>query len=103
MSVIHRLTILLLLFSLFITADGQTGNKEAEPYKVVISGKQLTVKSKKNIKHVMLWTSSGHRVVEQREINAESFTFAIPVYEKIFFLMIGLYGGRIYTVKIGLE
>lgn len=77
--------------------------KETRPYKVLSSGKQITIKSSRNIQHVMLWTNNGHRVVEQREINADSYTFTIPINEKIFFLMVGLEGGKIYTEKIGIQ
>ena len=77
--------------------------KENRPYKVLSSGKEITIKSSENILHVMLWTTNGHRVVEQREINAVTYTFTIPLNEKIFFLMVGLEGGKIYTEKIGLR
>jgi hypothetical protein len=81
----------------------QSTKKEARPYRVITSGKQITIKSSRNIQHVMLWTSNGHRVVEQREINADSYSFTIPINEKIFFLMVGLEGGKIYTEKIGVQ
>lgn len=77
--------------------------KEIKPYKILTSGKQITIKSTRNIKHVMLWTTSGYRVVEQKEINNNTFAVTIPVYQKAFFLMIGLAGGKIYTEKIGLR
>ncbi len=77
--------------------------KENRPYQLLTSGKQVIIKSNRNIQHIMLWTTSGHRVVEQREINAASFTFTIPINNKIYFLMIGLEGGRIYTEKIGIQ
>lgn len=81
----------------------QTIKKESRPYKVLTSGKEITIKSSKKIQHVMVWTTNGYRVVEQKEINAASFTFTIPINEKIFFLMVGLDGDRIYTEKIGLR
>ncbi|MBL7748465.1 MAG: hypothetical protein JNM19_13595, partial [Chitinophagaceae bacterium] len=77
--------------------------KESKPYKVLTSGKQITIRSTKEIKHVMLWTSGGNRLVEQREINNTSYTFTIPVSGSYFFLMVGLAGGKIYTEKIGLQ
>ncbi len=83
--------------------DNQSIKKESRPYKVLSSGKEITIKSNRNILHVMVWTASGHRVVEQKEINAASFTFTIPVNDKIFFLMVGLESGKIYTEKIGVE
>ncbi|MBI5857749.1 MAG: hypothetical protein HZB42_08860 [Sphingobacteriales bacterium] len=103
MSVIRRLSAVIILSFLFITSDAQTSAKEIKPYKVFSSGKRITVKSNRNIQHVMLWTTSGHRAVEQREINAGSFTFAIPITDKIFFLMVAMDNGKIYTEKIGIQ
>jgi len=77
--------------------------KEKKPYRILTSGKQVTVKSTKEIKYVMLWTIGGNRVVEQKEINTSSCTFTIPVNQKNFYLMIGLDGGKIYTEKIGIQ
>ena len=104
-----RSTIRRLLFAIpfslsFIMLKAQPAAKSNnKPYKLLSSGKQVTIKSNKNIQLIMLWTSSGHRVVEQRDINATSYNFIIPVNEKIFFLMLGLEGGKIYTEKIGLQ
>lgn len=105
---IRRLLALISFSLLFLVSHAQPENdspvrKEIKPYKVLCSGKQITIKSVKNIQHVMLWTTGGHRVVEQREINACSCTFTIPTSEKIFFLMVGLEGGKIYTEKIGIQ
>ncbi len=80
-----------------------TEKKEAKPYKILTSGKQITIKSTRSIKHVMLWTTEGNRVVEEKAINNNSFTFTVPVNQKTFFLMIGLDGGKIYTEKVGIQ
>jgi hypothetical protein len=85
------------------TPVNSTEKREAKPYKILTSGKQITIKSTKAIKHVMLWTTGGNRVVEQKEINNSSYTFTIPVNQKTFFLMIGLEGGKIYTEKLGVQ
>ena len=77
--------------------------KEIKPYKILTSGKQITVKSTKNIKNIMVWTASGHRIVEQREINASSFSFNTNMDEKVFFIMIGYEGLKPYTEKIGVQ
>jgi len=74
-----------------------------KPYTVLTNGKHITIKSNKNIKHVMLWTSRGDRVVEQREINDNNYTINITINEKVFFLMVGLADGKIYTEKIGIQ
>ena len=108
LSAIRRLLAAASLSLLFITAGAQTDNKlpalnEAKPYKVITYGKQITIKSSKSIKHVMVWTTDGNRVIEQKEINSSSYTFTIPVNQKTFFLMIGLDGGKIYTEKMGIQ
>jgi hypothetical protein len=77
--------------------------KENRPYKFLCSGKEITIKSNRIIQHIMVWTTSGHRVVEQRDINAAFFTFTIPINEKIYFMMVGLEGGKVYTEKIGIQ
>jgi len=105
---IPKVIIFFLLSLLFISSHAQqvTDNmqkKETKPYKVFTSGKQITIKSTKEIKHVMLWTNSGDRLVEQREINAPSYSFTIPINGRFFFLMVGLTNGKIYTEKIGLR
>jgi hypothetical protein len=103
MKFVLRLIAIVLLSLFFNTAKAQTAKKEVKPYQVLTSGRQLTIKSSWNIQHIMLWTTSGHRVVEQREINSPSYAFTIPINEKIFFLMVGLEGGKIYTEKIGVQ
>jgi hypothetical protein len=102
LSFLRRLLAVAVFSVSFLTLSAQP-KKESKLYKILTSGKQVTIKSSRNIQHVMLWTTSGHRVVEQREINAGSYTFSIPINEKIFFLMIGLEGGKIYTEKIGIQ
>lgn len=74
-----------------------------KPYKVLSSGKQITIRSTKNIKHIMVWTTSGNRVAEQKEINTNNFVLDITAPQKTFFLMIALNDGKIYTEKIGLR
>ena len=105
---IRRFAGILSLSLLFITSHAQPANelpvkKEPRPYQLLNNGKQLTLKSNKNIQNVMLWTSGGHRVVEQRDINATTYSFTIPVNEKLFFLMVGFVGGKVYTEKIGVR
>ncbi len=106
-SLQKSLVTVILSVSIFVSraqpADLQPLKKEIRPYKILASGKEITLKSSRNIQHVMLWTTNGHRVVEQREINAASFTFIIPIHEKIYFLMVGLEGGKVYTEKIGIQ
>jgi len=76
--------------------------KTNKPYKILTSGKQITVKSTKIIKSIMVWTASGHRILEQKEVNAISFSFDANVREKVFFVMIQYEGSKPYTEKIGM-
>ena len=103
-----RLLAIVFLSFLFSASQAQPVNdlaikKEAKPYKVLTMGKQITIKSSKGIEHVMLWTTSGYRVVEQKEIKNSYYSFTIPVNQKAFYLMIGLNDGKIYTEKIGVR
>ena len=108
MQSFRRLIAIVSLSFLFSASQAQPVNdltikKETKPYKLLTSGKQITIKSSKGIKHIMLWTISGNRVVEQRGIKNSYYTLTIPVNQKAFYLMIGLEGGKIYTEKIGIQ
>jgi hypothetical protein len=102
-----RRTLALLLFSaLFLFTQAQSSSfpgNDPKPYRILTSGKQVTVKSTKDIKTVMVWAASGHRIVEQKEVNATSFSFRIGVNEKVFFVMLELKGEERYTEKIGVQ
>ena len=80
-----------------------TSTRENKPYKILTSGKQVTVKSSKEIKTIMVWTSTGHRVLEEKSVNATSFSFNLNVTEKVFFVMIQFEGSKPYTEKIGVD
>ena len=77
--------------------------KENKPYKILTTGKQVTVKSTKEIKSVMVWTATGHRIIEEKAVNSTAFSFNINVTEKIFFIMIRFEGSKPYTEKIGVQ
>ncbi|RZM05927.1 MAG: hypothetical protein EOO88_54150 [Pedobacter sp.] len=74
----------------------------AKPYRILTSGKSITVKSTKDIKSIMVWTADGHRVLEQKDINAPSYNFRISINARIFFLMVQLTDGKTYSEKFGL-
>lgn len=106
LSVRRLLAVVSLSFFFFVAAaqpDSLNGDKAPKPYKLLTSGKQITIKSTRDIKHVMVWTINGNRVVEQREINNTYYTFSVPDNQKNFYLMIGLDGGKIYTEKLGVR
>ncbi|HUR67157.1 MAG TPA: hypothetical protein VMZ03_12480 [Chitinophagaceae bacterium] len=110
LSVIRRLSAVLSLSLVFFISQAQPVTdptdaikKENKPYKVLTSGKQITIKSSREIKHVMLWTTGGDRVVEQKDVNNTTISIDIPISRKAFFLMIGLANGKVYTEKIGIQ
>ncbi|MFI5129560.1 MAG: hypothetical protein ACHQFX_06190 [Chitinophagales bacterium] len=74
-----------------------------KPYKILTTGKQVNVKSTKEIKSVIVWTATGHRIVEEKAVNATSFSFNINVTEKVFFIRIQFEGSKPYTEKIGVQ
>ena len=75
----------------------------AKPYKILTDGKQITIQSKLDIRSVLVWTSSGHRIVEQKAINAATYKFSFPVREKVLFLMLETINGKRFTEKIGIQ
>jgi len=77
--------------------------KSIKPYRIHTSGKQVTIKSIKDIKSVIVWTSGGHRIVEHRDVNTANYSFRITVREKIFFIRLQLSDGKTYSEKIGVE
>ncbi len=85
-----------------VSASSNT-EKTFKPYRILTSGKQVTVKSTKNIKSLMVWTSGGHRIVEEKNLNATSYSFRIQVNEKVFFVMVQLADGKTYSEKIGVQ
>jgi hypothetical protein len=78
-------------------------NNTAKPFKILTSGKKITIQSKQNISSVIVWTSGGHRLVEQKDINATSYSFNITVQEKIFFVRVDMGDGKMYSQKVGVQ
>jgi hypothetical protein len=95
---------LILSFATMGQPINEPAKKTPKPYKILTSGKQVTVKSTRTIKNIMVWTASGHRIVEQRELNAVSYSFSVNnVSEKLFFVMVQFEGTKPYTEKIGVQ
>lgn len=75
----------------------------AKPYRILTSGKRVTIQSKQTIKSVMVWTSSGHRIVEQNNVNDDSYSFTVSSNDRYYFLMLELQNGKRHTEKIGVN
>jgi hypothetical protein len=110
MSAIRRLSAAASLSLLFILAQAQpviepatSTSRENKPYKVHTAGRQITIRSSKSICNVMIWTTDGNRVVEQKGINNTSVNIDLPISRKTFYLMVGLVNGKVYTEKIGIQ
>ena len=80
-----------------------TSSSSAKPFKVLTNGKQITVQSKQNLKSIMVWTSSGHRFVEEKELKTNAYSFTVPSKEKVFFIMIETAEGKRFTEKMGVK
>jgi hypothetical protein len=107
----NYLCTVVLLFSLSITRPATAQpfklpaktSSTAKPFKILTSGRKITIQSKQPINAVIVWTANGHRLVEQKDINTTSFSFEITVNQKIFFARIDLGNGKMYTEKIGIQ
>ena len=75
----------------------------AKPFKVLTNGKQITIQSKQNLKSLMVWTASGHRIVEEKDLTTNSYSFTIPAKEKVFFMVIETAEGKKFTEKMGVK
>lgn len=105
----------LLLFTLFIVTyfiHGQgtsvpnakeIRSTSAKPYKVLTNGKQITIQSKQNLKSLMVWTASGHRIVEEKDLKTNSYSFTAPAKEKVFYMVIETADGKRFTEKMGVK
>jgi len=78
-------------------------NNPAKPYRIQTSGKQITIKSTKDIKTVMVWSAGGNRILEQKDINTDSYNFRLTVNEKVLFIRIQLIDGKVYSERIGIR
>jgi len=75
----------------------------AKPFKILTNGKQITIQSKQNLKSVLVWTASGHRFVEEKDLTTNSYTFTVPSKESIFYMMIETAEGKRFTEKMGVK
>ncbi|MBS1620121.1 MAG: hypothetical protein JST10_04555 [Bacteroidetes bacterium] len=84
-----------------------TEKKSGKSFKILTSGKRVTVQSTDNtntLKQILVWTSSGHRIVEQHKLDATSFDFSVSgIQEKVFFMMVELKDGRRVSEKFGVR
>lgn len=103
MQSVYRLVAVVALSVSVLAAPAQPLKKEPKPYKVLTSGRQLTIKSSRNIQNLMVWTTDGHRVVEQKDINSNQVRVDIPVSRSSYYLMIEMPGGKVYTERIGVQ
>jgi hypothetical protein len=103
---IRKAILVFALFSAACVINGQGNSsrntevtKPVKPFKVLTNGKQITIQSKQNLKSIMVWTSSGHRIVEEKELKSNSYSFNVPAKEKLVFIMIETVEGKRFTEK----
>ena len=93
----------LLSIPMLLQAQPEKTVKTTKPYRILTSGKQVTIKSIKDIKTLMVWSATGHRIIEQKNLNTSSYEFKVDVKENYFFLMVQLTDGKVYTEKFGTQ
>jgi hypothetical protein len=88
----------------------QTGSKppkeeppRTRPFKVLTSGKKITIQAKKDMVNLIAWTSSGERIQEKKNLNEKQFIFTAPSKENMVFILIEFGGGERHTYKVGLQ
>jgi len=80
-----------------------TTTASAKPFKVLTNGNRITIQSKQNLRSIMVWTASGHRFVEEKELTTNSYTFMVPSKEKVFYIMLETAEGKRFTEKMGVK
>ena len=75
----------------------------AKPFKVLTNGKQITIQSKQNLKSLLVWTASGHRFVEEKQLTSNSYSFTVPAKETIFYIMLETAEGKRFTERMGVK
>ena len=78
-------------------------SSSAKPYKILTNGKQITIQLKQNLRSLIVWTASGHRIVEEKDIKTNTYSFTVPAKEKIFYMKIETAQGKRFTEKMGVK
>lgn len=104
MSLLFRFSIILLLFfSVPEIGICQSQKTENKPYKILTNGQRITIQASSRFHSLIVWTSGGHRITEQKNIKTDRFSFQVPAGEKIIFLLIIFSDEKRFTEKIGIR
>ena len=74
-----------------------------KPFKVLTSGSRITVQCRQPIDRILVWTSSGKRLVEKNDLNNANYSFTASGSDSFVFLMLELADGSRFTEKIGIR
>ena len=85
------------------TEPASENTNSRKPYRILTNGKKITVQGTSNISKILVWTSSGNRIVEQTNLNVPSYSFQVLQNETIYFLLLEFSNGKRYTEKIGVK
>ncbi|MET0637257.1 MAG: hypothetical protein ABWZ25_14600 [Chitinophagaceae bacterium] len=101
--ILALLTSCLVVLSAPVCAQSVYADKETKPpYRILTAGNQISIRSTKDIKTVMVWTTSGSRILE-KSVLAPLYSFRVPTQHKLIFLRIELTDGKTYSEKIGVN
>ena len=110
--IIRKAILVFALFgvSCFINAQAKSTSKSTtttpaatKPFKILTNGKQITVQTKQHLRSLIVWTASGHRFVEEKDLTSNSYSFTVPAKEKIFYMMLETAEGKRFTEKMGVK
>lgn len=82
--------------------SGISQSREKKPFKVLTSGRSITIKCNSNLKNILIWTSQGNRVVEQKDLRQPQFTYTATIRESVFFILLELENGERFTERVGI-
>lgn len=97
------LTLRLLAGALYLLFSGsllQAQPGPAKPVTVKISARTVDVRSTQPLSRIMVWTPDGNRLAEHRDIGQTHFSFQLPVFRRVLFVMVVLGNGKVFTEKI---
>ena len=106
----HLLLLCMLLFCISASkhlpaqsASTKIESSVPKPFKILTSGKKITIQSKQNLKTVIVWTANGHRLIDEKNVNATTYSFNVTIPEKVFYVRVDMEDGKMYTQKLGVQ
>lgn len=98
-----NLTLRLLAGALFFLCASGPLLSQPQPVRTVtvkVTARQVEVRSTRPLSRIMVWTPDGNRLAEHRDIRQTRFSFQLPVFRRLLYVMVVLDNGKVITEKI---